>query len=157
MPSCGAETHLFFSHETIDASDTSASRTWGLCRPASPNTPSEANYEARNETEECLGSTMVRSDVRGGVTDGADSPAAVGSSDRAKALALQLLPGWRRLRVQTWVALATSNGQALASVVSGRATRGGERRNAAAYGHAISLGAFRTILGVGVDEAGSIS
>ena len=36
MPSCGAETHLFFSHETIDASDTSASRTWGPCRPASP-------------------------------------------------------------------------------------------------------------------------
>ena len=46
--------------------------------------------------------------------DGADSPAAVGSSDRTKALALQLLPGWRRLRVQTWVALrVTANGQAL--------------------------------------------
>ena len=42
-------------HETIDASDTSASRTWGPCRPASPNTSSEASYEARNETEECLG------------------------------------------------------------------------------------------------------
>ena len=54
MPSCGAETHLFLSHETIDASDTSASRTWGPCRPASPNTPSEASYEARNETEECM-------------------------------------------------------------------------------------------------------
>ena len=36
MPSCGAETHLFFSHETSDASDTSASRTRGPCRPASP-------------------------------------------------------------------------------------------------------------------------
>ena len=30
------------------------------------------------------------------------------------------------------------------------ATRGAERRNTAAYGHAISLGAFRTVLGVGV-------
>ena len=38
------------------------------------------------------------------------------------------------------------------------ATSGGaERRNTAAYEHAISLGAFRTVLGVGVDEAGSIS
>ena len=37
------------------------------------------------------------------------------------------------------------------------ATSGAERRNTAAYGHAISLGAFRTVLGVGVDEAGSIS
>ena len=36
MPSCGAETHLIFSHETIDASNTSTSRTWGPCRPASP-------------------------------------------------------------------------------------------------------------------------
>ena len=50
---------MFFSHETIDASDTSASRTWGPRRPASPNTPSEASYEARNETEECLGNTMA--------------------------------------------------------------------------------------------------
>ena len=37
------------------------------------------------------------------------------------------------------------------------ATSGAERRNTAVYGHAISLGAFRTVLGVGVDEAGSIS
>ena len=44
---------------------------------------------------------------------GVGSPAAVGSSVRAKALALQLLPGWRRLRLETWVALATANGQAL--------------------------------------------
>ena len=36
MPSGSAETHLFFSHGTIDASDTSASRTWGPSRPASP-------------------------------------------------------------------------------------------------------------------------
>ena len=54
MSSCGAETHLFFSHETIDASDTSASRTWGPCRPASPIAPSEESYEGRNELEECL-------------------------------------------------------------------------------------------------------
>ena len=54
MPSCGAETHLFFSHLAIDASDTSASRTWGPCRPASPIAPSEASYEGRNELEECL-------------------------------------------------------------------------------------------------------
>ena len=59
MPSFGAETHLFFSHGTIDASDTSASRTWGPYRPASPNIQSEASYEARNETKECLGNTMA--------------------------------------------------------------------------------------------------
>ena len=42
-----AETHLFSSHPAIDASDTSPSRTWGPCRPASPPapmTPSEASY-----------------------------------------------------------------------------------------------------------------
>ena len=36
MPSGGAEAHLIFSHEAIDASNTSASRTWGPCRPAGP-------------------------------------------------------------------------------------------------------------------------
>ena len=51
---CGAETHLFFSHLAIDASDTSASRTLGPCRPASPIAPSEASYEGRSELEECL-------------------------------------------------------------------------------------------------------
>ena len=54
MPSCGAETHLLFSHLAIDASDTSTSRTWGPCRPASPIAASEASYEGRNELEECL-------------------------------------------------------------------------------------------------------
>ena len=54
MPSCGAEKHLFFSHLAIDASDTSASRTWGPCRPDSPIAPSEASYDGRNELEECL-------------------------------------------------------------------------------------------------------
>ena len=50
--------------------------------------------------------------VGGRVADGADSPAAVGWSDRARAVALKPLPGWFRLRLQTWVALATTNGQA---------------------------------------------
>ena len=57
------------------------------------------------------------------------------------------------MNLRNWVAVATANGQACAEW----ATRGDERRNTAAYGHAISLGAFRTVLGVGVDEAGSIS
>ena len=72
--------------------------------------------------------TMACSDVGGRVTDGADSPAAAGSSDCAKATALQLLPGWRRLRLQTWMALATANGQAL--WVGGRReeAKGGTRR-----------------------------
>ena len=37
----------------------------------------------------------------------------VGSREGAKAIALQLLPGWWQLRPQTWVALATANGHAL--------------------------------------------
>ena len=37
------------------------------------------------------------------------------------------------------------------------ATRGGERRNTAAYGHCISLGAFRMGVVVGVGEAGFVS
>ena len=78
---------------------------------------------------------MACSDVGGRVTDGADSPAAARSSDRAKAIALQLLPGWRRLRLKTWVALATNF--EWAGVVSGRAMRGGERRNTAASGNRI--------------------
>ena len=56
--------------------------------------------------------TMAGGDVGGRVTDGADSPAAAGWSDRARAVALKPLPGWFRLRLQTWVALATTNGQA---------------------------------------------
>ena len=55
--------------------------------------------------------TMACSDVGGRVTDGADSPAAVESLDRVEAMALQLLPCWWRLRLQTRVALATANGQ----------------------------------------------
>ena len=44
--------------------------------------------------------------------DGADSPVAVRWSDRARAMALSLMPGWLRLRLLTWLALATANGQA---------------------------------------------
>ena len=46
-----------------------------------------------------------------------------------------------RLRPRNWVALATKNSQACAEW----ATRGDERRNTAAHGHGISLGAFRTV------------
>ena len=56
---CGAETHLFFSYETIDASDTSASRDGAHVGQPAPKNTSEASYEARNEPEECLGSTMA--------------------------------------------------------------------------------------------------
>ena len=61
MPPCGADTHLFFSYETTDASDTSAtrSRAWAHVGQPAPKTPSEASYEARNEPEECLGNTMA--------------------------------------------------------------------------------------------------
>ena len=47
---------------------------------------------------------MACSDVGGRVSDGADSPAAARSPDRAKALALKQLPGWWRVRLQTRVA-----------------------------------------------------
>ena len=59
MPPCGAETHLSFSYETIDASDTSASRAWAHVGQPAPKTPPEASYEARNEPEEFLSSTMA--------------------------------------------------------------------------------------------------
>ena len=79
--------------------------------------------------------TMARSDVGGGVTEGADSPAAIGASDRTKALALQLLPGWWRVRLR---ANPGGSGHCKGpSALSGRATRGGERRNTAVPGHRI--------------------
>ena len=60
MPMCGAETHLFSSHPTIDASEASASRAWGPCRPVSPNKDSiKASHETRNRPEECLDSAMA--------------------------------------------------------------------------------------------------
>ena len=69
----------------------------------------------------CWYQTMAGGDVRGRDTDGSDSPVAVGWSDRAMAMTLQTVPDWLWLRLQTWVALATANGQA-------RETRDGERR-----------------------------
>ena len=59
MPSCGAETHLFSSHPTIDASEASASRAWGPCRPVSPKDSIKASHETRNRPEECLDSAMA--------------------------------------------------------------------------------------------------
>ena len=95
--------------------------------------------------------TMACSDVGGVVTDGADSPAAAGSSDRAKAVALQPLPGWWRLRLQTWVALATANGRTCEWA-------GDERRRKVEHGGVgtpHSRGAPGTVLGIGVVEVGS--
>ena len=66
-------------------------------------------------------------DVGGRVTDDAGSPVAVGWSDRVRAMAFQLMPGRLRLRLQTWVALATANGQA-------RGWAGDERRRRAEHG-----------------------
>ena len=59
MPSCSAETHLFSSHPAIDASEASASRAWGPCRPVSPKDSIKASHETRNRPEECLGSAMA--------------------------------------------------------------------------------------------------
>ena len=55
--------------------------------------------------------TMAGGDVRGTVTDGSDPPIAIGWSDRARVMTLKTVPDWLRLRLQTWVALATANGQ----------------------------------------------
>ena len=52
------------------------------------------------------------------------------------------------MNLRNRVAVATANGQACAEW----ATRGDERRNTAAHGHGISLGAFRTALVLGMDE-----
>ena len=58
-----------------------------------------------------------------------------------------------RLNLRNWDAVANANGQAFAEW----ATRGDERRNTAAHGHDISLGAFRTARVLGVDKAGLVS
>ena len=60
----------------------------------------------------CWYHTMAGGDVRGRVTDGSDSPVAVGWSERVITMALETVPDWLWLRLQTWVALATANGQA---------------------------------------------
>ena len=36
---------------------------------------------------------------------------AIGWSDRARVMTLKTVSDWLRLRLQTWVALATANGQ----------------------------------------------
>ena len=59
MPPCGAETHLFFSHETIDASDTSASRIWSPCRPASPKDSIRSELRGPQRARRVLGNTMA--------------------------------------------------------------------------------------------------
>ena len=57
--------------------------------------------------------TMACTDVGGRVTDGAGSSVAAEWSDRARTVTLSPLAiGLVRLRVLTWVALATANGQA---------------------------------------------
>ena len=101
----------------------------------------------------CWYHTMAGGDVRGRVTDGSDSPIAAGWSDRARAMALQTVPDWLWLRLQTWVALATANGQA-------RERASDERRRKAergGVGTPHSRGASGTVLGVSVNELGSIA
>ena len=65
MPVCGAETetHLPFSHLTINASVTIASRAWGSCWPASPKGPIKSEPRDRNRPEECMGWTSARPHV----------------------------------------------------------------------------------------------
>ena len=96
--------------------------------------------------------TMAGGDVGGRATDGVDSPVAVGGRiaqgqwlfNRGRAgFACVNKPGW------LWPLR-------MARHVCERATRGGERRNTAAYDKDISLGVCRAILGVSVNDAGSI-
>ena len=85
--------------------------------------------------------------------DGSDSPIAVGWSDRARAMALKTVSDWLRLHLQIWVALATANGQA-------RKRASDERRRKAecgGVGTPHSRGVPETVLGISVDELGSIS
>ena len=97
--------------------------------------------------------TMPRGDVGGRVTDCAGSSVAAEWPDPEGDDGVPIPVRRLRLNLRNWVAVATANGQACAEW----ATRGDERRNTAAHGHGISLGAFRTSLVLGVDEAGSVS
>ena len=85
---------------------------------------------------------------------GSESPIAAGWSDRARAMAFQTVPGWLWLRLQTWVALATANGQA-------RERASDERRRKAergGVGTPHSRGASVTaLLGVSMNELSSIA
>ena len=97
--------------------------------------------------------TMAGGDVRGTVTDGSDSPVAVGWSDRARAMTLQTVSVWLWLRLQTRVALASANGQARERASDERG-RKGERGG---VGKPHSRGASGTVLGISMNEPGSIS
>ena len=99
----------------------------------------------------CWYRTMAGGDVRGRVTDGSDSPVAVGWSDRARAMTLQTVPDWLWLRLQTWVAPATANGQARERA-SDESRRNGERGG---VGTPHSRGASVTIIGASVNELSS--
>ena len=94
-------------------------------------------------------------DVGGRVTDGACSSLAAEWPDPERAVAI-------RSQSDGCACVHTKLGGSawplrMAKRMREWATSGVERRNTAAYGHAISLGAFRTALEVGVDEAGSVS
>ena len=52
---------------------------------------------------------------------------AIGWSDRARVMTLKTVSDWLRLRLRTWVALATANGQTRVRV-------GDERRRKAEHG-----------------------
>ena len=97
--------------------------------------------------------TMACGDVGGKVTDCAGSSVAAEWSDPEGGDDAPIPARRLRLNLRNWVAVATANGQACAEW----ATRGDERRNTAAHGHGISLGAFRTALVLGVDKASSVS
>ena len=77
--------------------------------------------------------TMIRTYVRGRVTDGAGSSVAVERSDRAKTVTLRPLPGWCGCVYKpVWLWPLR-----MAKRVSKRATRGGERQSTEAPGHRI--------------------
>ena len=77
--------------------------------------------------------TMTCTDVGGRVTDGAGSSVAAEWSDRARAVALQPLSGWRGCVYKPgWLRPLR-----MAERVSKRATRGGERQSTEAPGHCI--------------------
>ena len=90
----------------------------------------------RDEAKMSPHHTLACGHIRGRVTDGADSSAVTGWSDRAKVMALQLLPaGCGCVDKPGWVWPLR-----MAKRVSERATRGGEGRNTAVSGHRIRGG-----------------
>ena len=126
--------------------------TWSQARLALVSVASIAGSLCRMGSCSCWYRTMAGGDVRGRVTDGSDSPIAVGWSDRARAMALKTVSDWLRLRLQIRVALATANGQA-------RERASDERRRKAERGGVGTphlRGVSGTVLGVSVNELGSI-